>query len=266
MAASSPRTGSPRPQPRAVLVVNPATGFPQTFYFRLANYAAGRGYDTLVYDYRGMGASAPAHLANETCRMSDWGLLDMRTALAAVAERAAGLPVATLGHSVGGQFLGLLTNHSLATRARADRDLGGLLAVGAGAVQVPGVVVLARAWSADARDQGLRSHRRWLGGLPLPRGVFEEWRRWCLRPDHFGPDLAHLSRRQCICGDPRSGAQRGIQRRSHRHAPHRGRAQQVLSRTCARIALVHAGGRRAAPASATKDFLPRAIATPCGAR
>ena len=26
-------------------------------------------------------------------------------------------------------------------------------------------------------------------GLPLPRGVFEEWRRWCLRPDDFGPDL-----------------------------------------------------------------------------
>jgi predicted alpha/beta hydrolase len=27
-------------------------------------------------------------------------------------------------------------------------------------------------------------------GLALPRGVYEEWRRWCLRPDHFGPDLA----------------------------------------------------------------------------
>jgi predicted alpha/beta hydrolase len=26
--------------------------------------------------------------------------------------------------------------------------------------------------------------------LPLPRGVYKEWRRWCLRPDHFGPDLA----------------------------------------------------------------------------
>ena len=27
-------------------------------------------------------------------------------------------------------------------------------------------------------------------GLPLPRGVYEVWRRWCLRPGHFGPDLA----------------------------------------------------------------------------
>jgi predicted alpha/beta hydrolase len=49
----------PAPQRRAVLVINAATGFPQTFYFRLADYAAARGYDTLVYDYRGMSASAP---------------------------------------------------------------------------------------------------------------------------------------------------------------------------------------------------------------
>jgi predicted alpha/beta hydrolase len=27
-------------------------------------------------------------------------------------------------------------------------------------------------------------------GLALPRGIYEEWRRWCLRPGHFGPDLA----------------------------------------------------------------------------
>ena len=80
----------PSPARRAVLVINPATGFPQTFYFRLASYASERGYDALVYDYRGMGASAPARLAEETCRMSDWGLFDMRTALAEAAAREIG--------------------------------------------------------------------------------------------------------------------------------------------------------------------------------
>ena len=68
-------------------------GFSATFYFKLAEYAAERGYDALVYDYRGMGLSAPADLASETTRMSDWGLLDMRAALDAGAARAQGLPV-----------------------------------------------------------------------------------------------------------------------------------------------------------------------------
>jgi predicted alpha/beta hydrolase len=177
------------PRRRAVLVINPATGFPQSFYLRLAGYAASRGYDTLVYDYRGMGASAPADLATEVCRMSDWGLQDMRAALTAASSDARGLPVGTLGHSVGGQFLGLLTNHSLA-RAHVQ------IATSVGYWpwehapfrylawwfwQVHGPLMLAL--------KGFVPTGGGWAGLPLPRGVFEEWRRWCLRPDHFGPDL-----------------------------------------------------------------------------
>ena len=66
-----------------MLVVNRAgTGFPQTFYFRLASYAAERGYDALVYDYRGMGASGTRAISpTKPARMSDWGLFDMRAAL-----------------------------------------------------------------------------------------------------------------------------------------------------------------------------------------
>ena len=43
------------PQRRGVIVMNGATGFPQSFYFKLAQYAAERGYDVMLYDYRGMG-------------------------------------------------------------------------------------------------------------------------------------------------------------------------------------------------------------------
>ena len=179
---------------RAVLVINPATGFPQSFYFRFAAYAAARGYDTLVYDYRGMGASAPARLAEETCRMSDWGLFDMRTALAVAAERAAGLPVATLGHSVGGQFLGLLTNHELA-RAHVQ------VATSVGYwrwEQAPFKYLAWWFWRVHGRLllalKGYVPTGGGWSGLPLPRGVFEEWRRWCLRDDHFKPDLrTHLA-------------------------------------------------------------------------
>ena len=175
---------------RAVLVINPATGFPQTFYFRLASYAAERGYDTLVYDYRGMGASAPAALASETSRMSDWGLLDMRTALAEAAARAGGLPVVTLGHSVGGQFLGLLTNHALA-RAHVQ------IAVSVGYWRWEHAPFKYLAWwfwrvhgPLMLKLKGYVPTGGGWAGLPLPRRVFEEWRTWCLRPGHFGPDLA----------------------------------------------------------------------------
>lgn len=183
---------------RGAVVVNGAAGFPQTFYFKLAHYLSERGYDTLVYDYRGMGLSgpggkspsAPARLADETAHMSDWGLLDMPAALDATADRAQGLPVITLGHSIGGQFLGLLRNHA---RARAHVQI----ATSVGYWRWEGAPFKYLAWwfwrvhgpLLLAIKGYVPSGGGW-AGLPLPRGIYEEWRRWCLRPGHFGPDLA----------------------------------------------------------------------------
>jgi predicted alpha/beta hydrolase len=183
---------------RGAVVINAATGFPQTFYFKLAGYLAERGYDALVYDYRGMGLSgpggtspsAPADLARETVRMSDWGLLDMPAALDAAAARAQGLPVVTLGHSIGGQLLGLLANHALA-RVHVQ------IATSVGYWRWEAAPFKYLAWwfwrvhgpLMLAIKGYVPSGGGW-AGLPLPRGVYEEWRRWCLRPGHFGPDLS----------------------------------------------------------------------------
>jgi predicted alpha/beta hydrolase len=174
---------------RGAAVVNGASGFPQTFYFKFAQYFAERGYDTLLYDYRGIGASAPPDIARERSRMSDWGLLDMPAALDAAAERARDLPVVTFGHSIGGQFLGLLRNHGL---ARAHVQIA--TSVGYWRWEAAPFKYLAW-WFWRVHGPVMLAIRGFVptgggwAGLPLPRGVYEEWRRWCLRPTHFGPDL-----------------------------------------------------------------------------
>lgn len=179
----------PAPVRRGAIVISTGTGFPQTFYFKLATYAAARGYDALVYDFRGMGWSAPADLATETTRMSDWGLLDIRAALSAAAERAAGVPLATLGHSIGGQLLGFLTNHALA-RAHVQ------VATSVGYWRWEAAPFRYLAWwfwhvhgPLMLKLKGYVPTGGGWSGLPLPRGVFEEWKRWCNRKSHFGPDL-----------------------------------------------------------------------------
>ena len=183
---------------RGAIVMNGATGFPQSFYFKLAQYAAERGYDVLLYDYRGMGFSTSGDLAAETTRMSDWGLFDMRAALDVVAERAEGLPVATLGHSVGGQFLGLLRNHAL---ARAHVQIA--TSVGYWRWERAPFKYLAW-WFWRVHGPLMLALKGYIptgggwAGLPLPRGVYEEWRRWCLRPDHFGPDLSTYLSDNCF--------------------------------------------------------------------
>ena len=172
--------------------------------------------------------------------MSDWGLLDMPAALDAAAERAQGLPVITLGHSVGGQFLGLLRNHALAcAHVQIATSVGYWRWEGAPFKylawwfwRVHGPVLLA--------IKGYVPSGGGWAGLPLPRGVFEEWRRWCLRPGHFGARPGTYLSDNVFAEIRAPLLSRGIHRRSHRHAPHGRSAQRVLSQRGARIALVFA--------------------------
>ncbi|HEX4618832.1 MAG TPA: alpha/beta fold hydrolase [Steroidobacteraceae bacterium] len=182
--------------PRGALAVNGATGFPREFYLKFAHYCAQRGYHALVYDYRGMGASATAPLAQERARMSDWGRLDMPAALAWLEVRCRGKPLVTIGHSVGGQLIGCMYNQAV---ARAHVMVATSIGYWRGQ-RVPFRYLALLFWKLygplELRSRGYVPRGVLWRGDALPAGVFLEWRKWCLRPTHFAPDLV---------GDARDG-------------------------------------------------------------
>jgi predicted alpha/beta hydrolase len=176
-------------RPRGALAVNGATGFPREFYLKFAGYCALRGYHTLVYDYRGIGASARGPLSAEGARMSDWGRLDMPAALTSLARRFAPLPLVTVGHSVGGQLIGCMPNQALA-RAHV------MVATSTGywrRQRVPFRYQALIFWKIYGplmlRRLGYLPHGVVWAGEALPRGVFLQWRKWCLDAAPFGPQL-----------------------------------------------------------------------------
>jgi predicted alpha/beta hydrolase len=182
--------------PRAALLINGAAGFPREFYLRFAKYAASRGYHALVYDYRGMGTSRLDPLARDPARMSDWGAYDIPAAFAWLEERFAPLPLVTLGHSIGGQFTGMLSDPM---RAAAHVMVGA--SVGYWRWEhAPFRYMALFFWRVYGPLMlGLRGYVPkgvvW-SGLSLPRGVFEQWREWCMRTSHFAPDFPGALRGQ----------------------------------------------------------------------
>jgi predicted alpha/beta hydrolase len=174
---------------RAALLINGATGFLREFYLKFACYCSQRGYHTLIYDYRGMGASAAGPPAQEGARMSEWGRLDMPAALEWLAARVPEVPLFTLGHSVGGQLIGAMGN---AGRARAHV----MIAASTGywrRQHLPFRYLAWLLWQAYGpwmlRRRGYLPRGRLWRGAPLPPGVFRQWRQWCLDPSSFGPQL-----------------------------------------------------------------------------
>ena len=176
--------------PTRAVLVSAGTGFPRGFYGRFARWMAERGAVVLTYDYRGIGGSRPEDLSAMAMDYPDWGRLDMPAALRALKTAAPGLPLFHVGHSVGGHFVGFMPN-------QGDIARHAFVSVGTGW------------WGGHHRSYNPMELFFWFGlgpshirrhghvkagglwrGTDLPRGVFETWKRWCLKPAYFLDELA----------------------------------------------------------------------------
>jgi predicted alpha/beta hydrolase len=177
-------TFEPVAAPRAVVVVPSAMGVTQNFYARFAEWLATRGYLAVTFDYRGIGQSAPASLRGFEIDIRDWATQDCVAVIDFAKARAPNVPLYWVGHSLGGQLLGLIPN-----RERIDRVI--TIATGNGywrenSWQTRRFVLWL--WYVAAplalRIAGYFPGKRLRKVGDLPRGVMAQWRRWCLNPEY----------------------------------------------------------------------------------
>ena len=171
---------------RNAVLINSAAAVPRKIYRGFAGYLARRGCAVLTYDYRGIGGF-PAEAAATTSR-NRWSASRPRCRTGPRKMRPArwpGCASATtpcrssyVGHSFGGQALGLLPNNDQSVARAADRGASRLLEADC------------RRPSATASSpccnfvgvplaQLLGYAPGWLGlGEDMPKGVFVQWARW----------------------------------------------------------------------------------------
>ncbi len=98
----------PSVKAKGAVLIAPAMSAPQSYYRAFALWLAGEGYHVATFDYRGTGESRVGSLRGYKADIVDWASLDCAAVLEALAQRAAGLPVYWVGHSLGGQILGFI--------------------------------------------------------------------------------------------------------------------------------------------------------------
>lgn len=175
---------APPGAPRAAVLVAPAMGVGQNYYRPFAAWLAAQGYAAVTFDYRGMGLSRPHRLRGFAATLFDWARLDCAAMVEAAAAQAPGRPLIWIGHSLGGQIVPLVPN-----RARLAKIV--TIATGSGYWREYAPPLRRRAWwlwfvavPAATRLYGYFPGRRLRKVGDLPRGVVEQWRRWCLHPDY----------------------------------------------------------------------------------
>ncbi|MEQ1571020.1 MAG: alpha/beta fold hydrolase [Myxococcota bacterium] len=182
-AVVAARWYTPPGSARSVVLVGGATGVPQGYYRGWAGDLADRGHEVVTFDYRGVGESRVGSLRGYSASMTDWGH-DWQTALDAALARAGERPTLLVGHSFGGQALGLVD--------RAERLAGGIT-VGA-QLGYWGHWPAATRWAyAGLWYAVMPAVASTLGYVPgqlgvgedLPAGVAREWAKWCRSPNYL---------------------------------------------------------------------------------
>ncbi|WP_175684642.1 alpha/beta fold hydrolase [Burkholderia anthina] len=170
------------------LVIAGATAVPHGFYRRFAEFAATRGFETLTFDYRGIGRSRPASLKSFRMDLLDWARLDLAAAVDAMAGGT--VPLFVVGHSYGGHAFGLLPNHA---------EVAGCYLFGTGAGWHGYMPPLERLRVLTMWKVVLPVLTRWKGYCPwkmlglgedLPADVYRQWRHWCRFRRYFFDDPA----------------------------------------------------------------------------
>lgn len=174
----------PVSRPRGTVLIHSAMAVRQPFYRRFAEHLAGAGYRAVTYDYRGIGASRSGSLRGFRATATDWALLDAAAVIAHVQRERTG-PLISIGHSFGGQLIGLLD-------AAADVDAAVLVGAQLGTYRhwpARHQLTLAAMWHAGVPAltalYGYLPGRAGFGGVDLPAGVAREWATWCRSPGYL---------------------------------------------------------------------------------
>ncbi len=175
---------APREPVKGAVLIVPAMGASQNYYEPFAGWLAAQGFLAATFDYRGTGLSRRGSLRGFDADIVDWARLDCTAMVESLSARARDKPLYWIGHSLGGQILPFVPS-----RDRVAKMV--TVATGSGYWRENSAPLRRIVWwlwyvvaPLSLRFFGYFPGRRLRKVGDLPRGVMEQWRRWCLNPEY----------------------------------------------------------------------------------
>ncbi|ACV28007.1 alpha/beta hydrolase family protein [Kangiella koreensis] len=168
------------------LIIGSAFGVPHQYYKHIANHLAEQGISCLTFDYRGIGQSKDGVMPAKDMLMQHWGELDLESVIQHVQNSYQPSELYYLGHSAGGQILGLAPSSY-----QFDKII--LAATGVGAWRAwlgAQKYLLAAMWYGlmplmMVFQRGDFFHSKMLGPIPVPKHAVKQWVEWAKSEDYL---------------------------------------------------------------------------------
>ncbi len=164
---------------KAAVFIAPATGIKKEFYHWFAQYLAENQYGVITFDNTGIGESLAGHINNCEVSLQSWGEVDMYFVLETLKKRFPDMPYHLIGHSAGGQLVGLMSN---------SHDLSSMFNVACSSGRLKNMDLSYRMKATFALNIFMpvsnllfgHAKAQWFGmGEPLPQHVAKQWKEWC---------------------------------------------------------------------------------------
>jgi predicted alpha/beta hydrolase len=169
----------PKKNIKGAILIGPATGIKRQFYANFASFLAEEGYGVITFDNRGIGESLVGRLKENEASLQSWGEKDMPAVFEQLKRTFPNTKYHLIGHSAGGQLVGLMPN---------AMDLTSIFNVASSSGQLKNMrtayfikahlfmnffIPLSNIIFGYTKSQ-------WIGmGEPLPKYVAQQWREWC---------------------------------------------------------------------------------------
>jgi predicted alpha/beta hydrolase len=164
---------------KGAILIGPATGVKKQFYASFAAFLAENGYGVITFDNRGIGESLIGNINQCDASLQCWGEKDMPAVFEQLQKTFPNTKYHLIGHSAGGQLIGLMHNAmeftSIFNFACSSGQLNNMRNVSLIKAHffMNLFIPLSNFFFGHTKSQ-------WFGmGEQLPKAVAEQWRLWC---------------------------------------------------------------------------------------
>lgn len=166
------------------ILICPATGITKNFYHAFAEWLNQQGYNVLSFDFRGIGESLHGPLKNSTASINDWGIFDIPAAIETLLDRTLAEKVIIVGHSAGGQLLGITSNYNKVAKVLAIAGSTGHVKGLKGKTKILAPVMFNVIFPISSFLKGYGATQFIGMGENLPKNVAKQWAEFCSKPGY----------------------------------------------------------------------------------
>ena len=176
-----PANNHSKPYP---VLICPATGITKVFYHAFAEWLNQQGYAVLSFDFRGIGESLHGAIKDSTASIADWGMLDIPAAIDTLLARTQAEKVIIIGHSAGGQLLGITPNYQKVAKVLAIAGSTGHVKDLKGKTKLLAPVMFNVVFPLSSLVKGYGATQFIGMGENLPKQVAKQWAEFCSKPGY----------------------------------------------------------------------------------